>query len=88
MFNFCFFRIISIWVKQDTFSGKQVSIYQDKDEKTFILGSLIHGPINENKSFNLESIKNKIEHADVFDITKEVLKQYGLYNLYKNDESL
>lgn len=43
------------------FSGKQVSIYQDKDEKTFILGNLIHGPINENKSFNLESIKNKIK---------------------------
>jgi len=36
----------------------------------------------------IESIKNKIEQADVFDITKEVLKQSGLYNLYKNDESL
>ena len=36
----------------------------------------------------IESIKNKIEHADIFDITKEVLKQSGLYNLYKNDESL
>ena len=36
----------------------------------------------------IESIKNKTEHADVFDITKEVLKQSGLYNLYKNDESL
>ena len=36
----------------------------------------------------IESIKNKIEHADVFDITKEVLKQSGLYNLYKNDESI
>ena len=36
----------------------------------------------------IESIKNKIEHADVFDITKEVLKQSGLYNLYINDESL
>ena len=36
----------------------------------------------------IESIKNKIEHADVFDITKDVLKQSGLYNLYKNDESL
>ncbi len=36
----------------------------------------------------IESIKNKIEHADVFDITKEVLKQSGLYNLFKNDESL
>ena len=36
----------------------------------------------------IESIKNKIEHADVFDITKELLKQSGLYNLYKNDESL
>ena len=36
----------------------------------------------------IESIKNKIENVDVFDITKEVLKQSGLYNLYKNDESL
>ena len=36
----------------------------------------------------IESIKNKIEDADVFDITREVLKQSGLYNLYKNDESL
>ena len=36
----------------------------------------------------IESIKNKTDHADVFDITKEVLKQSGLYNLYKNDESL
>ena len=36
----------------------------------------------------IESIKNKEENADVFDITKEVLKQSGLYNLYKNDESL
>tara|TARA_B100001093_G_scaffold1352_1_gene1364 strand:- start:531 stop:1913 length:1383 start_codon:yes stop_codon:yes gene_type:complete len=43
------------------FSGKQVSIYQDKNEKTFILGSLIHGPINEEKNFNLESINNKIK---------------------------
>ena len=29
----------------------------------------------------IESIKNKIEHADVFDITKEVLKQSG-YIIY------
>ena len=36
----------------------------------------------------IESIKNKEENADVFDITKEILKQSGLYNLYKNDESL
>ena len=36
----------------------------------------------------IESIKNKTDHADVFDITKEVLKQSGLYSLYKNDESL
>ena len=36
----------------------------------------------------IESIKNKKENADVFDITKEILKQSGLYNLYKNDESL
>ena len=36
----------------------------------------------------IESLKNKSESMDVFDITKEVLKQSGLYNLYKNDESL
>ena len=36
----------------------------------------------------IESIKTKLESHDVFDITKEVLKQSGLYNLYKNDESL
>ena len=36
----------------------------------------------------IESIKTKLESYDVFDITKEVLKQSGLYNLYKNDESL
>ena len=36
----------------------------------------------------MESIKTKLESHDVFDITKEVLKQSGLYNLYKNDESL
>ncbi len=36
----------------------------------------------------IESIKTKLASLDVFDITKEVLKQSGLYNLYKNDESL
>ena len=36
----------------------------------------------------IESIKVKIESLDVFEITKEVLKQSGLYNLYKNDESM
>ena len=36
----------------------------------------------------IESIKTKLDSHDVFDITKEVLKQSGLYNLYKNDESL
>ncbi len=36
----------------------------------------------------IESIKTKLESHDVFDITKEVLKQSGLYNLYKNDESI
>ena len=28
------------------------------------------------------------ESLNVFDVTKEVLKQSGLYNLYKKDESL
>ncbi len=36
----------------------------------------------------IESIKGKLESLDVFEITKEVLKQSGLYNLYKNDESM
>ena len=36
----------------------------------------------------IESIKAKLQSLDVFDITKEVLKQSGLYNLYKNDESM
>ena len=36
----------------------------------------------------IESIKAKLKSLDVFEITKEVLKQSGLYNLYKNDESM
>ncbi len=36
----------------------------------------------------IESIKAKLESLDVFEITMEVLKQSGLYNLYKNDESM
>ena len=62
----------------------------------FIKDSLKSSEILNNSTKNklldfvimIESIKNKIEHADVFDITKEVLKQSGLYNLYKNDESI
>ena len=36
----------------------------------------------------IESLKSKSETLDVFEITKEVLKQSGLYKLYKDDESL
>ena len=36
----------------------------------------------------IESIKAKLDSLNVFEITKEILKQSGLYNLYKNDESL
>jgi DNA helicase-2/ATP-dependent DNA helicase PcrA len=36
----------------------------------------------------LESLKVNTENLNVFDVTKEVLKQSGLYNLYKKDESL
>jgi len=36
----------------------------------------------------LESMKVNTENLNVFDVTKEVLKQSGLYNLYKKDESL
>jgi len=36
----------------------------------------------------IESIKVKLDSLNVFEITKEILKQSGLYKLYKNDESL
>ena len=36
----------------------------------------------------IESIKVKLDSLNVFEITKEILKQSGLYNLYNNDESL
>ena len=36
----------------------------------------------------IESIKAKLQSLDVFEITREVLKQSGLYNLYKDDESM
>ena len=60
--------------------------------KDFLKSSEILNNSTKNKLLDfvimIESIKNKLEHADVFDITKEVLKLSGLYNLYKNDESL
>ena len=60
--------------------------------KDFLKSSEILNNSTKNKLLDfvimIESIKNKLEHADAFDITKEVLKLSGLYNLYKNDESL
>ena len=36
----------------------------------------------------IESLKVKTDSLNVFDVAKEVLRQSGLYRLYKNDESL
>ena len=36
----------------------------------------------------IESLKSKSQTLDVFEIAKEVLKQSGLYKLYKDDESI
>ena len=36
----------------------------------------------------IESLKVKTDSLNVFDVAKEVLRQSGLYSLYKNDESL
>ena len=70
--------------------NKSVSDY------TFIKNNLESTNVLNNSTKNklmdfvimIESLKNKSESMDVFDITKEVLKQSGLYSLYKNDESL
>ena len=72
--------------------AKKTSVSEYIFIKDFLKSSEILNNSTKNKLLDfvimIESIKNKIEHADVFDITKEVLKQSGLYNLYKNDESL
>ena len=70
--------------------NKSVSDY------TFLKNYSKSSPILNNSTKNkllefvvmIESIKAKLESLDVFEITKEVLKQSGLYNLYKNDESM
>ena len=36
----------------------------------------------------IESLKVKTDSLNVFDVAKQVLRQSGLYSLYKNDESL
>ena len=60
--------------------------------KNYSKSSTILNNSTKNKLLNfvimIESIKAKLESSDVFEITKEVLKQSGLYNLYKNDESM
>ena len=70
--------------------NKSVSDY------TFLKNYSKSSPILNNSTKNkllefvvmIESIKAKLQSLDVFEITKEVLKQSGLYNLYKNDESM
>ena len=72
--------------------AKKKSVSDYNFIRNFSKSSLLLNNSTKNKLLDfivmIESIKTKLESHDVFDITKEVLKQSGLYNLYKNDESL
>ena len=72
--------------------AKQKSVSDYTYLKDFSKSSTILNNSTKNKLLDfvvmIESIKAKLESLDVFEITKEVLKQSGLYNLYKNDESM
>ena len=60
--------------------------------KNFLKSTKILNSSTKNKLSDflvmIESLKLKINSFNIFEITKEVLRQSGLYNLYKNDESL
>ena len=72
--------------------AKQKSVSDYTYLKDYSKSSTILNNSTKNKLLDfvimIESIKAKLESLDVFEITKEVLKQSGLYNLYKNDESM
>ena len=72
--------------------AKNKSVSDYKFLKNYSKSSSILNNSTKNKLLEfvvmIESIKAKLESLDVFEITKEVLKQSGLYNLYKNDESM
>ena len=72
--------------------AKNISVSDYTYLKDYSKSSTILNNSTKNKLLDfvvmIESIKAKLESLDVFEITKEVLKQSGLYNLYKNDESM
>ena len=72
--------------------AKNKSVSDYKFLKNYSKSSSILNNSTKNKLLEfvvmIESIKAKLQSLDVFEITKEVLKQSGLYNLYKNDESM
>ena len=75
-----------------TIEAKKLNVSDYSFIKDFSKSTEILNSSTKNKLLDfvimLESLKVKTENLNVFDVTKEVLKQSGLYNLYKKDESL
>jgi DNA helicase-2/ATP-dependent DNA helicase PcrA len=75
-----------------TIEAKKLNVSDYRFIKDFSKSTEILNSSTKNKLLDfvimLESLKVNTENLNVFDVTKEVLKQSGLYNLYKKDESL
>ncbi|MCH1485085.1 MAG: UvrD-helicase domain-containing protein [Flavobacteriaceae bacterium] len=75
-----------------TIEAKKLNVSDYRFIKDFSKSTEILNGSTKNKLLDfvimLESLKVNTENLNVFDVTKEVLKQSGLYNLYKKDESL
>ena len=75
-----------------TIEAKKLNVSDYSFIKDFSKSTEILNSSTKNKLLDfvimLESLKVNTENLNVFDVTKEVLKQSGLYNLYKKDESL
>ena len=75
-----------------TIEAKKLNVSDYSFIKDFSKSTEILNSSTKNKLLDfvimLESLKVNTENMNVFDVTKEVLKQSGLYNLYKKDESL
>ena len=75
-----------------TIEAKKLNVSDYSFIKDFSKSTEILNSSTKNKLLDfvimLEGLKVNTENLNVFDVTKEVLKQSGLYNLYKKDESL
>ena len=75
-----------------TIEAKKLNVSDYSFIKDFSKSTEILNSSTKNKLLDfvimLESLKVNTENLNVFDVTKEVLKQSGLYALYKKDESL